>query len=191
MSPLLRLYDRVLSWARHPHATWYLAGLSFAEASFFPVPPDAMLAPMALARPERAMRYGAIATAASAFGGVFGYLIGAFALHLVEPWLLSGPYAEAYQQARQWFDEWGVWVVFIAGFSPVPYKVFTITAGAASMAFIPFVVASVVGRGARFFLVSGLIYWRGARIERFLRTYIDAVGWGALALAVVLYFLLR
>jgi membrane protein YqaA with SNARE-associated domain len=191
MSPLLRLYDRVLSWARHPHAAWYLAGLSFAEASFFPVPPDAMLAPMALARPERAIRYGAIATAASAFGGVFGYLIGAFALHLVEPWLLSGPYAEAYHQARQWFDEWGVWVVFIAGFSPVPYKVFTITAGAASMAFIPFVIASVVGRGARFFLVAGLIYWGGARIERFLRTYIDMVGWGALALAVVLYLLLR
>jgi len=190
MALLVRLYDRVLLWARHPHAPWYLGGLSFAESSFFPVPPDVMLAPMALARPERAMHYALIATFASVLGGILGYLIGIFAFHLVEPLLLQGPYAPAYHQARDWFQVWGVWVVFIAGFSPIPYKIFTITAGAAAMAFAPFIIASFVGRGARFFLVAGLIQWGGVRVERFLRTYIDAIGWTAVVLVVVLYFVL-
>lgn len=184
-------YDKVLTWARHPRAPWYLAGLSFAESSFFPVPPDIMLAPMVLARPERAWRLAVVTTLASALGGLFGYLIGMFAFELVEPLLHRLGYWDAYLQARAWFATWGVWVVFLAGFSPVPYKIFTISAGAVSMAIVPFIAASVIGRGARFFLVAGLIRWGGSRMEDYLRRYIDRIGWFAIGAAVVVYILVR
>jgi len=171
------LYDRVMQWSRHRHAPHYLAGLSFAESSFFPVPPDVMLAPMALARPERAWRLAALTTVASVIGGLFGYLIGMFAFDLVEPLLHSAGYFEKYLQVKGWFDEWGFWAIFLAGFSPIPYKVFTITAGVISMAVFPFVLASFLGRGARFFLVASLMAWGGERMEGALRTYIDRIGW--------------
>lgn len=190
--PLLSAaYDKALLWARHRHAPRYLAGLSFAEASFFPVPPDVMLAPMVLARPERAWRLAAVTTLASALGGLLGYLIGMFALDLAAPALHRLGYWDGYMQARAWFDTWGVWVVFLAGFSPIPYKLFTISAGAVSMALLPFVVASVVGRGARFFLLAGLIRWGGARMDAYIRRYLDRFGWFALGAAIVIYMLLR
>lgn len=183
------VYDRVLDWARHRRAPWYLAGLSFAESSFFPVPPDVMLVPMVLAQPERAWRMALLTTAASVAGGLLGYLIGMFAFELVSPVLRDLGYWEAYQQARAWFEHWGVWVVFLAGFSPIPYKVFTISAGVVAMAVLPFVVASAVGRGARFFLVAGLVRWGGRRMEHYLRRYIDLIGWLAVAAAVTAYWL--
>lgn len=176
------LYERAMQWARHRHAPWYLGGMSFAESSFFPIPPDVMLAPMALARPEKAWLYAWITTLASVAGGVFGYFIGLLAFDAIEPWLQTSRYWGAYQTATQWFDEWGVVAVFIAGFSPIPYKVFTIAAGALSMALLPFTLASVVGRGARFFLVAGLMRWGGARMEAQLRQHIDRLGWATVAL---------
>lgn len=185
------LYDKALAWAAHRHAVWYLGLLSFAESSFFPVPPDVMLAPMALARRRRAWFYAAVTTLASAAGGVAGYYIGLLAFDMVEPLLHDMGYWEAYLTAREWFARWGVWVVFIAGFSPIPYKVFTITAGAVSMAFLPFVVASILGRGARFFLVAALMYWGGESMDRFLRKYIDRIGWLLIVIVVIAYFLLR
>jgi len=182
-----RLYDKVLQWAGHRHASWYLAGLSFAESSFFPVPPDVMLAPMALAQRHKAWYFATLTTLASAAGGMLGYLIGMLAFDTVEPLIQQWGYAEAYQQARDWFDHWGVWVVFLAGFTPVPYKVFTISAGVTSMAFFPFILASLVGRGARFFIVAGLIYAGGEKMEGLLREYIDRLGWLLLALLLVVY----
>ena len=176
------LYERAMQWARHRHAPWYLGGMSFAESSFFPIPPDVMLAPMALARPEKAWLFAWITTLASVAGGVFGYFIGLLAFDAIEPWLQTSRYWGAYQTATQWFDEWGVVAVFIAGFSPIPYKVFTIAAGALSMALLPFTLASVVGRGARFFLVAGLMRWGGARMEAQLRQHIDRLGWATVAL---------
>ena len=176
------LYERAMQWARHRHAPWYLGGMSFAESSFFPIPPDVMLAPMALARPEKAWLYAWITTLASVAGGVFGYFIGLLAFDAIEPWLQTSRYWGPYQTATQWFDEWGVVAVFIAGFSPIPYKVFTIAAGALSMALLPFTLASVVGRGARFFLVAGLMRWGGARMEAQLRQHIDRLGWATVAL---------
>jgi membrane protein YqaA with SNARE-associated domain len=186
-----RLYAMTLSWARHPHAVWFLGCLSFAEASFFPIPPDVMLAPMALARRERAWRYALLATLASAGGGVLGYLIGMFAFDLIEPWLHQFGYWERFQEVVDWFQVWGVWVVFLAGFSPIPYKVFTISAGTVGMTFLPFLFASVVGRGARFFLVAGLLYWGGERMDRLLRSYIDRLGWFFIALAIVVYLIVN
>ena len=182
-----RLYARVMQWVRHPHATWYLAGLSFAESSFFPIPPDVMLAPMALAKPEKAWRLALITTVASLLGGIFGYFIGMFAFDMLQPWIVSIGYEHKFELVKVWFAEWGFWAVFIAGFSPIPYKVFTISAGVASMAFLPFVIASFIGRGARFFLVASLMRWGGEPMERALHEYIDRIGWLIIIVAVAVY----
>jgi membrane protein YqaA with SNARE-associated domain len=185
------LYTRVMRWARHPYATWYLFGLSFAESSFFPVPPDVMLAPMSMARPKRAMFLALLTTLGSTLGGVAGYLIGMLAFDAIEPLLHQWGYFDGYLQARQWFTEWGFWVVFVAGFSPIPYKVFTITAGVISMAFLPFVLASMVGRGARFFLVAALMAWGGEAMEQRLHKWVDWVGWLTLLAVVIIVVIVK
>lgn len=185
------LYDRVLRWAGHRHAPWYLGALSFAESSFFPVPPDVMLAPMALARPSHAWRYALLTTVTSVLGGLFGYAIGYFALEAVEGLLHDWGYWEKYLLVRTWFDRWGFWAVFVAGFSPIPYKLFTICAGALTMNLPLFVLASTIGRGARFFLVAGLIRAGGARMEQKLREYIDFIGWIVVLLCVVIFLIWR
>jgi membrane protein YqaA with SNARE-associated domain len=177
------LYDRAMSWSRHRHAPWYLAGLSFAESSFFPIPPDVMLAPMCMANPKRAWWLAGLTTVTSVLGGLAGYAIGVFAFDLVQPLVgEGGRYHAAFGQAKAWFDEWGAWAIFIAGFSPIPYKVFTIAAGVLSMALLPFTIASVIGRGGRFFLVAALMAWGGERMEATLRTYVDRIGWFMLLL---------
>ena len=178
-----------MQWAEHRHASRYLVGLSFAESSFFPIPPDVMLAPMALAQPKQAWHFALLTSVASVLGGVAGYLIGAFAFDMVVPLLHSAGYWDTYLSARKWFEEWGFWVVFLAGFSPIPYKIFTITAGVISMAFIPFLLASVIGRSARFYLVAGLMVWRGEKMEHTLRQYIDRLGWVVIIIAIVGYML--
>lgn len=184
-----KLYDKVMHWAEHRHASRYLAGLSFAESSFFPIPPDVMLAPMALAQPGLAWRFATLTSIASVLGGVAGYLIGAFAFEMIEPLLHSAGYWDTYLRAREWFGEWGVWVIFLAGFSPIPYKIFTITAGVIAMAFLPFLLASMVGRSARFFLVAGLMVWGGERMQNTLRQYIDQLGWIVIIIGVAVYLL--
>jgi membrane protein YqaA with SNARE-associated domain len=185
------LYDRVLGWAAHPKARWYLGALSFAESSFFPVPPDVMLAPMALARPVDAWRLAALTTITSVLGGVLGYLIGYFALELVEPWMVSAGYWEGYLQVRGWFETWGFWAVLAAGFSPIPYKLFTIAAGALAMFMPAFVLASVIGRGGRFFLVAGLIRWGGAPMEARLRQNVEFLGWLLVGLLLIAWFVVQ
>ena len=181
-----RLYELVLTWAAHPRATRYLAALSFAESSFFPIPPDVMLAPMVLAQRRRAWMLAAITTLWSVLGGIAGYLIGMFLFNVVATPVINFYEAEAaFEVVRAKFQAHGVWIVFLAGFTPIPYKLFTISAGLASMSLLPFVAASLVGRGARFFLVAGLIYAGGERFESQLRRYADAIGWTVLILAVI------
>lgn len=179
------LYTRVMNWSRHRNAPWYLGALSFAESSFFPIPPDVMLAPMSLANPRRAWIFALITTVTSVLGGLAGYLIGAFAFDFVEPFIRDGRYWEPYLQAQAWFERWGFWAIFIAGFSPIPYKVFTIAAGAAMMPLLPFFLASLIGRGARFFLVAGLMATGGSRMEAALHRYVDRLGWAMVVLVVV------
>lgn len=181
------LYERVMRWAAHRHAQWYLAGLSFAESSFFPVPPDVMLAPMALANTQKAWRFALITTVFSVLGGAAGYAIGMFAFDLVQPLLEQAGYMDKYQLAVDWFKQWGIWVVFLAGFSPIPYKLFTIAAGVVSMAFLPFMIASLIGRGARFFIVAGLMVWGGEKMDQALRQYVDRIGWVMVAVVVVAF----
>lgn len=179
------LYLRAMRWSRHPHASWYLGGMSFAESSFFPIPPDVMLAPMCLANPSQAWRLALLTTLTSVAGGLAGYAIGYFAIDAVQPWLQQSHYWSAYQTAVEWFGLWGFWAVFIAGFSPIPYKMFTISAGALSMALLPFTIASLIGRGARFFLVAALMAWGGTRMEAALHRYIDRLGWTMVALLAI------
>lgn len=179
------LYQRAMQWSRHRHAPRYLGGISFAESSFFPIPPDVMLAPMSLATPSRAWRFALITTLASVAGGLFGYLIGHYGFDAIEPWLRTTKYWASYEVAVDWFGRWGFWAVFIAGFSPIPYKVFTIAAGALSMALLPFTLASLIGRGARFYLVAGLMAWGGPRMEAAMHRYVDRIGWAMVALLVI------
>lgn len=185
------LYARAMRWARHPRAPWYLGGLSFAESSFFPIPPDVMLAPMSMAQPRRAIAFATLTTLASVLGGIFGYLIGLFAFEMIGPWIEGSRYAASFAQAKQWFDEWGFLAIFAAGFSPIPYKVFTITAGVLAMAFLPFVLASFVGRGLRFFLVALLMAWGGQRMEEKLHRWIDWLGWLTVALVLLIVLIYR
>lgn len=175
-----------MRWARHPRAPWYLGGLSFAESSFFPIPPDVMLAPMSMAQPGRAFWFATLTTLSSVLGGMFGYLIGTYAFELVDSLLQGGRYAESFVLAKQWFREWGFLAIFAAGFSPIPYKVFTITAGVLSMAFLPFVLASFIGRGMRFYLVAMLMAWGGEAMEEKLHRWIDLLGWLTVAAVVII-----
>lgn len=185
------LYQKVMVWSRLPNAPWYLAVLSFAESSFFPIPPDVMLAPMSLSNPSKAWWFATITTIASVLGGLLGYLIGATAFGIIEPHLKASSYWPAFQVAELWFKDWGFWAIFVAGFSPIPYKVFTIAAGTLSMAIVPFTIASIIGRGARFFIVAGLMKWGGARMEANLHKYVDRIGWATVALIVIAVLIYR
>ncbi len=185
------IYERVLTWSRHRHAERYLAAMSFAESSFFPIPVDVMLAPMCLALRERWFRYATIATVFSVLGGVAGYAIGFGLFEAIEPWLRESHYWSAYETSRGWFDNYGVWVVFVAGFSPIPYKVFTIAAGVAALNLPAFIFASLIGRAARFFLVAGLVKLGGQRFEDTLQKYVERIGWvTVLAVGLVIAWLM-
>jgi membrane protein YqaA with SNARE-associated domain len=190
--PFGACYDLALRWARHKHAAKYLGGLSFAESVFFPIPPDVMLAPMSLSQPERAWRFALITTIASILGGIAGYWLGFFAFDVwLSPLIEQWGYTHKIDKAMQWFTDYGVWVVFLAGFSPIPYKIFTVSAGFLQMAFFPFLLASAVGRGARFFLVAGLMRWGGEKMENTLRQYVEILGWAVVILAIGAYLVLR
>jgi len=184
------LYDRVLIWSRHRHAPRYLAGLSIAEATFFPVPPDVMLAPMVLADRGRAWALALLTTLASVAGGMIGYLIGWLGLELIQPLIERVGYLDYYQQAVQAFADYGIWFVIVAGFTPIPFKIITIAGGALLMPLPGFILGSVIGRGARFFLVAGLVWVGGERMAGRLRDWVDAIGWaviGLIALAGLIY----
>jgi len=185
------LYEKTISWSGHPHAPYYLAGVSFAESSFFPIPPDVMLISMGLATPKRSWRYALIATCFSVLGGLLGYLIGFYGMELLQPYIMASSYKESYLHILKWFEHGGVGMVILAGFTPFPYKIFTITAGAMNMALLPFIVGSIIGRGLRFFLVSGLLFFAGDQIQTKLRLYVDIIGWTMFALFILGYVLIK
>ena len=184
-----KLYDLTLGWAKHKYAERWLFGVSFAESSFFVIPPDVMLAPMVLARPDRAWRLAFLTTVASVLGGVLGYLIGLYAMDAIMPYVQQYGYADKLAVVQTWFDQWGLWALLIAGFSPVPYKLFTIASGAMGLALLPFILVSLLGRGARFFLVAALVKAAGPKFEPVLKRYVDALGWLIVLLVVVYAFI--
>lgn len=186
MKVFSKLYDWVYNLSKHPKAPWWLGGLSFAESSFFPIPPDVMLAPMVLARRDRAWQFALITTVASVLGGIAGYFVGVYFFQYAGQPLIELYHAEdKFNTVKQLFNQYGFWIVFVAGFSPIPYKLFTISAGLTSLAFVPFVIASIIGRGARFFLVAGLIRLGGEPFELWLRKNADRLGWLIVLLIVV------
>ncbi|MBL4911508.1 MAG: DedA family protein [Alteromonadaceae bacterium] len=186
------IYQWTMRWAKHKFAPHALALLAFSESVFFLIPPDVLLAPMVLAKPQRAWHYATLTTIASVIGGTVGYWLGYSLFEpLIQPLIIDFGYQDKFDQIMQWFEQWGVWVVFLAGFSPIPYKLFTLSAGFLQMAFLPFLFVSAVGRGMRFFLVAGLMRCGGAAMEEKLRKWIDIIGWGVVVLIILAYFIMR
>lgn len=190
---LRKLYDRVFALARSRHATPALALVSFAESSVFPIPPDVMLAPMILARPDRAYVYAAVCTAASVAGGMLGYAIGFFLTDVGLMLMRLLGHSDGLAQFRAWFDDWGLWVILIKGLTPIPYKLVTIASGLAAFSFPTFVAASVVTRGGRFFLEAWVLKRWGpamlAQVEKRLALW-TGIGLAVLVGAVVVVKLL-
>ena len=173
---LRRLYDWVLHWAATPYGTWALFLLAFAESSFFPIPPDVLLIAMCVARPKRSLHYALVCSGGSILGGCLGYLIGwqfmaSIGARIVDFYGLTDKVA----YIETLYNTYDAWAVGIAGFTPIPYKVFTIAAGMFKINFTVFVLASMVSRSARFFLVGGLIYRFGPRIQGFIDRYFNVL----------------
>lgn len=166
---LKRLYDRVIALAGHRHAAWYMAAVAFAEASFFPIPPDPLLVAMGLARPRRVWLYALVCTIASVAGGALGYLIGwALFDRLAQPIIHFYHMEHAFQTFQAKFAKYGLYVILIKGLTPIPYKIVTIAAGAAKFDFWTFMVASLITRGGRFFLVAAIMRLFGEAARRFI-----------------------
>jgi membrane protein YqaA with SNARE-associated domain len=166
---LRRLYDWTMGLAAHHHALYWLAALTFAESSFFPIPPEAMLIPMVLARPDQAWRIVATCTIASVLGGVAGYGIGALAYEGVgKPIIEFYGAGGKFETFQGWYREWGAWIVAAGGFTPIPYKVVTIASGVADLDLVTFTIASVLSRGARFLIVAALLWRFGDPIRNFV-----------------------
>ena len=166
---LRRLYDWTMSLARTRHAEKALAGVSFVESSFFPIPPDVLLIPMVLADRMKWIRYAFICTVASVVGALLGYMIGAFLYDIIGKYILSAYNAEdAFARVQQWYDAWGGWGVLFAAVTPFPYKVLTIFSGFTGLNLFVFIIVSIIGRGLRFFIVSWLLYKFGEPIRLFI-----------------------
>ena len=161
---LRRIYDWFIAAANKPHASWIMGAVSFAESSFFPIPPDVMLVPISLARPDKAYWYATLCTITSVAGGVVGYLIGALLYESVGQWLIQiygyGNKVEAFREA---YAQWGAWIILLKGLTPIPYKLITITSGFAGYNFLLFVLLSVITRGGRFFVLAFLLHRYGPR----------------------------
>ena len=167
------LYDRTMSLARTRHAERALAGVSFVESSFFPIPPDVLLIPMVLSERAKWIRYALICTAASVVGALLGYAIGAFLYDVVgQPILQFYGSESSFEKISAWYNEWGGWGVLFAAITPFPYKVLTIFSGATGLNLVTFTVVSIIGRGIRFFLVSCLLYKFGEPIRLFIEKYL-------------------
>ena len=171
---LRRLYDWVLHWANTPYGTRALFALTFAEASFFPIPPDVLLIALCLSAPTRAFRFAFLCTIASIMGGMFGYFLGAEFYEVIGKKIIAFYHlTEKYETVAGLYNEYNAIAVAIAGFTPLPYKLFTILAGVCEINFLIFVVASFVSRGARFFIVAGLIWKFGGPIKVFIDKYFN------------------
>jgi membrane protein YqaA with SNARE-associated domain len=168
-SLLRRLYDWCLAEAATPHALWTMGAVSFAESSFFPVPPDIMLIPMALARPERAYLLAAWCTLTSVLGGIAGYAIGALLYDSAGAWLIHlYGYGDKVETFRAAYAQWGAWIILLKGLTPIPYKIVTITSGFAGYNFGLFVLFSIIARGVRFFVLAILLHRYGERARHII-----------------------
>lgn len=173
-----RMYNWVLSYANKPSATWALFILSFAESSFFPIPPDVLLMPMALGNRKKALWFATVCTIASVLGGIAGYAIGWGLWHAVSSFFyayIPGFTEAQFNKVAQLYKDYDFWVVYVAAFTPIPYKVITIAAGVFTVSLPMFIIASAIGRGMRFYLVAGLMWLYGDRIVKFIDKYFNLV----------------
>lgn len=182
---LRRLYYWTTSWAERPGGSWALFFIAFAESSFFPIPPDVLLLALCVGAPRKSFKFAAICAAGSVLGGMAGYAIGMGAWHAVKgifiPYIFS---QEIFDKVQQLYHGNAFLALLTAAFTPIPYKVFTIAAGVFEVNFVTFLVASVFGRSARFFLVATIIFIFGARTKAFIEKYFDWLAWALLILGV-------
>lgn len=173
-NPLRRLYNWTLHIAAHKHAVWWLAGISFIESSIFPIPPDVALMPMCIANRDKAFRYATVCMVSSVIGGLFGYAIGYFlfesiGVHILKFYGLT----HEFDVFKSKFNDWGAWIVFVSGCAPIPYKVITIASGVTRLNLLTFTIASIAGRGLRFYVLAGLLWKYGRPIELFVEKYLE------------------
>ncbi len=169
-----RLYQWMIEAAAKKNALWILGIVSFIESSFFPIPPDIMLIPMVVSQPQKAWKIAGVATFASVVGGYLGYAIGYYGYDVIAKPLLSFyGYLEQFENFKQYYNEYGAWIVFAAGITPFPYKVITIASGVVAMNLVTFGLASIVARGLRFFMVAGLLYFFGESIKKFIEKHFN------------------
>ena len=188
---LTKLYAKLLALAAHPKAIWFLGVVSFIEASLFPIPPDTLLIPMCLSKPMKSWYYASVTTLWSVLGGFFGYLLGFFIFEWVEHAIHWAGYHEAYMHVVEWFHSYGFLVVFLSGITPIPYKLFTIAAGMLHMPLLAFGLASVAGRGARFFFVAAIARYYHQSIDRWVKRYMGYIICVALVLIFGAWVLMR
>lgn len=182
-----RMYDWVLSFAERPGGSWALFGFSFAESSFFPIPPDPLLIALSIGAPKRAFWFATVCSIGSILGGIAGYAIGWGIWEAVSHFFFTyvpGVTPASFERVRALYDQYDFWSIFAAGFTPIPYKVFTLSAGVFQISFPVFVLASAVSRSARFFLVAGLIFAFGPSIQGFIDKHFDRLAWLFLVLLV-------
>lgn len=184
-NPVRRLYNWILNWADTPWGGVALFVLAFAESSFFPIPPDVLLIALCLGMPKKSFKYALICTVGSVMGAMMGYGIGHWAWDgAIQHWFIPHVFSqEAFDMVGTKYEQWNFWAVFTAGFTPIPYKIFTIAAGVFNINFLMFIIASVVGRGGRFFLISFLIWKFGPSIKSFIDKYFNLI---AIAFTVLL-----
>ncbi len=179
---LRKLYDRVIALSASPHALWVLAAVSFAESSFFPIPPDVVLVPMTLANRAHARLYALVCTIASVLGGLVGYAIGALLYDTLGAWLISAyGYGDSFEAFREAYAKWGAWIILIKGMTPIPYKIVTIASGFAGYDLLSFFVLSIITRGLRFFLEAELLRIYGEPIRDFIEKRLTLVTTGFVA----------
>jgi len=178
------MYDWCVATAGKPYATWVMGAVSFVESSFFPIPPDAMLIPMCLARPDKAYHFATVCTLTSVAGGILGYAIGYYLYESLGLWLMQlygyGDKIEAFQQQYQ---EWGAWIIVLKGLTPIPYKIVTIASGFAHYPIVPFILLSFIARGMRFYLVAFLINRYGERAREIIEKRLGL--WTTIAAVVI------
>jgi membrane protein YqaA with SNARE-associated domain len=175
-----RLYDWVLHWAWTPYGGPALVVLAFAESSFFPIPPDVLLLPLCLSKPDKSFKFAVLTSIGSVIGGICGYFIGFWLWSLTSAFFFTyipGFNPDKFQLVQNLFFQYDFWIIFIAGFSPIPYKIFTIGAGVFKVNFFMFFLASAVSRSLRFFLVAGLVYCFGVSIRNFIDKYFNLLTW--------------
>ena len=174
LSLMQRIYNRCMAWIQTPAGLWIFFLIAFAESSFFPIPPDVFLIALCVGEPKKSFKFAAICTTGSVIGGAFGYALGlafmdTLGMRIVELYGLG----DKYHTVMDWYQHYDALAVAAAGFTPLPYKLFTITAGACKVSFLTFIVASILSRAARFFLVAGLIYKFGAPVQYFINKYFN------------------